>query len=261
MNKYKTKKQFGQNFIKNKNLLKKIVSFIDVKENDLVIEIGLGQGDLSAIILSKNSNYIGFEIDEDLKVYLDRFSSERSEIVFADFLKIDIKDYLKNRNYSNLYIISNLPYYITTPIINKIINENIQVNKMLLMVQKEVGERFTAIPGTKSYGSITVHLNYFYNIKKVLFVGKENFLPKPKVDSVVLLFEKKENEEEIDLDFFQKLLRDSFQFKRKNIRNNLREYDLVIVNNVLQKHKFDLNSRAEELPINVFIELTQKLSK
>ncbi|NLA32407.1 MAG: ribosomal RNA small subunit methyltransferase A [Mollicutes bacterium] len=261
MNKYQPKKRFGQNFIKNKQLLEKIVGFIDIKKNDLVIEIGLGQGDLTEAILKKNPFYIGYEVDEDLKPFLEKYIEKKVFINYEDFLKANIKETIKDIDYSKLYIISNLPYYITTPIINKIINEKLPVHQMLLMMQKEVGDRFTAQPSTRLYGSITVHLNYYFNISKVLTVGKENFTPKPKVDSVVLLFESKETKESVDQKTFQSVLKESFQFKRKNIKNNLKKYDLKTIEKILSKHGFSLNSRAEELPLNIFVEIANNISK
>ena len=262
MEKYVTKKHLGQNFIKNHQLLRKIVDFIDIKPEDLIIEIGLGQGDLTKIIAEKNPYYLGFEIDKDLEQYLIKYVGEKSKIFFDDFLKVDLKEKIKKIKYDNLYIIANLPYYITTPIINTIIKSDVLVNKMLLMVQKEVGERFIASPGSKNYNSITVYLNYYFDIKKVLNVSKSNFYPKPKVDSSVLLFEKKQIIKKAnDMIFFEKVLKDSFQFKRKTIKNNLKNYDLNVIKNILEENDLTLSSRAEEIPLDVFIEFANKLGK
>ena len=130
------------------------------------------------------------------------------------------------------------------------------------MVQKEVGDRFSTIPGNKEYGSITVLLNYFYNVKKEFFVSKKQFVPEPKVDSVIVSFsEKKDRLPLKDLDFFQELLKNSFQYKRKNIRNNLKSYDLEIVSTVLSKYGFDLSVRAEMLSVEIFVELANALMK
>ena len=128
------------------------------------------------------------------------------------------------------------------------------------MVQKEVGERFTAIPGNKNYSSITVFLNYFYEVKKEFLVSRSEFIPVPNVDSVVITFKKKDilpfvkNE-----NLFFQLVRDSFQFRRKNIKNNLKKYNLSVVFSVLEKYGYDLSVRAEMLSIDIFIELANAL--
>lgn len=260
MEKYNYKKKYGQNFIKNKELLKKITEHILITEDDLVIEIGLGQGDLTRIILEKKPFFVGYEIDSDLKIYLDKLINDKTNIIFENFLDVIDFSYIKQKKYNKLYIIANLPYYITTPIINKIIKSSLNPDKMLLMVQKEVADRITAKPNCKEYGSLTVFLNYYFKITKVLNVDRSNFNPIPNVDSVVLLFEKRIIDlEAIDLKQFEKLLFNSFQFKRKIIKNNLKEYDLDIINNVLIKNNLSLNSRAEQIPLNVFVEMSNKL--
>ena len=253
------KKKYGQNFLQNKIIINKIVNLIDASEDDLIIEIGPGAGALTKELKKYNCKLISFEIDEDTKEYLLPLEDDKTKIIYDDFLNVDINQYLKKYKYNKLYIIGNLPYYITTPIITKIIDSNINVDKQVYMVQKEVADRFSAKPGSKEYGSITVFLNYFYEVKKEFIVGKGNFKPQPKVDSAIVSFKSKKLDNSIDIEFFKKLVKDSFQFKRKTIRNNLKEYDLKKVEEVLNKYNFDLSSRAEELPLNVFIELVKVL--
>ena len=130
------------------------------------------------------------------------------------------------------------------------------------MVQKEVGDRFSTVPGSREYGSITVLLNYFYKVKKEFLVSRKQFVPQPNVDSVIVSFTEKEDKGSlIDFHFFEQLVRDSFQYKRKNIRNNLKKYDLKVVESVLNKYGYDLNVRAEALDVNIFIELANELMK
>lgn len=261
MEKYKAKKYYGQNFIKDKNILRKIVNVVPLQDNDLVIEIGMGQGDLTNIILEKNPYYIGYEIDNDLEPYLVKYNKEKSKVIFGDFLKKNIIEHINDITYNNLYVIANLPYYITTPIIVKIINDQLPVNSMVLMVQKEVADRFTAKINSKQYGSITVYLNSFFNIEKEFIVTKNNFIPKPNVDSEIICLTRNNNNELInDFDYFQNLIKDAFQFKRKTIKNNLRDYDLVIIEKVLKENNLDLNSRAEQIPMEVFVEMSNSLN-
>jgi len=262
MEKFNYKKKYGQNFIKNENLLRKILSFIHIAPEDLVIEIGMGQGDLTKILVENNPFYLGYEIDVELKKYLEKYDNDKTIVIFDDFLKTDIISQIKTIQYNNLFIIANLPYYITTPIINKIISSNINPVKMLLMVQKEVADRFTANIKNKEYGSLTVHLSYYFDIKKVLHVDRNNFIPVPNVDSEILLFEKKVIEKKvIDEKHFEKLLKNSFQFKRKTIKNNLFDYNLITVEKVLKSNNLTLIARAEEIPLNVFIDLSNELVK
>ncbi|MCR4581010.1 MAG: 16S rRNA (adenine(1518)-N(6)/adenine(1519)-N(6))-dimethyltransferase RsmA, partial [Bacilli bacterium] len=237
------KKKYGQNFISDKGLIKRICSLIDAKEDDLIIEIGPGAGAITSELTQLNSNYIAYEIDSELDEYLSKYTSSKFRIIYDDFLKRDIKQDIKNINYNRLFIVGNLPYYITTPIMLKIIDENIVSYKNVFMVQKEFGDRLNATPGNREYGSITVLMNYFYNVKQEFIVKKEYFNPKPKVDSCILSFNQKDKED-IDITKYKQLVRDAFQFKRKNIRNNLKNYDLELINKVLNKYGFDINSRA-----------------
>lgn len=167
---------------------------------------------------------------------------------------------IKLFKYDKLYVVANLPYYITTPIIEKIINSKIDADTLVFMVQKEVGDRFSAKVGTKEYSSLSVYLNYYYDIKKEFIVKRNSFLPRPNVDSIVVSFKKKDKMLEVyDEDLFFKLVRDSFKFKRKNIRNNLKEYNLEVIEKVLNKYNYDLNVRAEALSINIFVDIANNL--
>ena len=131
-----------------------------------------------------------------------------------------------------------------------------------MMVQKEVGDRFSAKPKTKEYNSLTVYLNYFFDVKKEFVVNRKEFTPVPNVDSVVVSFTRKKELLELnDKNHFFKLVRDSFQYKRKTIRNNLKGYDLEVVDSVLKEYNFSLSSRAEELPVIVFVKISNALTE
>lgn len=256
------KKKFGQNFIIDENIIKSIITKSDIDENTLVIEIGVGAGALTIGLSQVAKNVLCYEIDETLKQVLDVTLKNKKnvDIIYKDFLQADIKNDIKKYEYKKIYVIANLPYYITTPIIMRIIESKIDVDKIVVMVQKEVGDRFKASPNTKDYNSLSVFLNYYFDIRKLLDVSRNVFMPKPNVDSIVVEFKKKENIYKVkNEDFFFKLIRDSFVQKRKTIRNNLKEYDLDKIETVLKKHNFDLSVRAEQLPIELFVELSNYL--
>ena len=266
MEKYdvKFKKKFGQNFLKDINIVKRIVDVSDVDKDSLVIEVGPGGGVMTRELASRAKNVIAYEIDHDLEdelvKRLDGF--DNVDVLFQDFLTSDLISDVSNYSYKKLYFVSNVPYYITTPILLKLIESGLSFTKIVMMVQKEVGDRFTTLPGNKEYSSITVLLNYFYYVKKEFYVSRKYFIPEPNVDSVIVSFV--ENEEKLELkdfSFFEQLLRDSFQFKRKTIRNNLKKYDLDIVSDVLKQYGYDLNVRAEKLDVEIFVHLANTLVK
>ena len=156
-----------------------------------------------------------------------------------------------------MYVIANLPYYITTPIINKIISSDINVYKIVIMVQKEVGDRFCAKVGTKDYSSITVFLNYYFDIKKEFIVSRNAFYPRPNVDSIVISLTRKSNNYEVkDENKLFELIRESFKYKRKNLKNNLKKYDFAKIEHVLNTFGMDQNARAEQLTLEQFIEIS-----
>ena len=153
-------------------------------------------------------------------------------------------------------MVSNLPYYITTPIILKFINENIDVSKLVIMVQKEVAERFNAKPGDHEYNSLTVFLNYYYDIKKLINVPRNVFVPVPNVDSMVIELSKKQNKIYVkNEELFFKLVRDSFKYKRKTLKNNLIGYDLEKIDKILKENGLSLQVRAETLSLEMFIKI------
>ncbi len=262
-NSFKFKKKFGQNFITDENIINKIVNKSGVDNDTLVIEIGPGAGSLTYKLVSDAGFVLCYEIDKEvetiLKNNLDGFNNY--EIIFDDFLKRDVNEDLKKYKYNKLMVIANLPYYITTPIITKIIDDNINPDKMVFMVQKEVGDRFKATPGSKEYNSLSIYLNYYFDIKKVMDVSRNVFMPVPNVDSIVVEFNKKDELLYVDnKDLFFKLVRDSFKYKRKTLKNNLKGYNLELVGRVMHNFGYNLSDRAEIIPIRVFVEVANELS-
>ena len=192
MSKFEFKKRFGQNFLQNDVVADKIVDSINPSPNDLIVEIGPGAGAITKKLKKYNSNLMAFEIDEDTKKYLLPLEDDKTKIIYSDFLDADLKNTISTVNYDKLYIIGNLPYYITTPIIEKIIDSQVCPESITIMVQKEVGERFIARPHTKEYGYMTVLLNYWFDLEKIADVNRKDFYPVPKVDSMVIKLSKKE---------------------------------------------------------------------
>lgn len=263
MKKFEYKKGLGQNFLVDSRVVEKIVRAAEFKDNNLVIEIGPGSGALTKYLLKMVDRAILYEIDTRLESVLreELKDFDNYELILDDFLKRDISSDLRKYDYDNLYVVANLPYYITTPIISKIISDT-DVTAMVIMVQKEVADRLSAKVGTREYGQLTVFLDYYFDIEKVMNVSKNCFIPKPKVDSAVVKLTKKNEVLELsNEDFFKRLVRDSFRFKRKTIKNNLSGYDMNKIGMVLQKYGFDVNVRSECIPYYVFVEMANELVK
>ena len=256
--KFDYKKSLGQNFLKDKNIIKKIADSINPTEEDLIIEIGPGAGALTKELVKKKSEVICFEIDTRLKEILEEINSEKLTIIFKDFLSIKINEYIDRNKYKNLYFVGNLPYYITTAIINKIVKES-NPYEITIMVQKEVADRFSAKPGTKDYSSISIFLQYNFDIERVCNVSKTCFEPVPKVDSSVIKFKRNKKISANDEEKFYKLIKDSFTQKRKNLRNNLKGYDLNKIQAILKKYDKDLTARAEQLSIEEFVDISNNI--
>ena len=262
MDKFKHKKSLGQNFLKDDNVLNKIVNTISLQPEDLVIEIGPGQGALTKKLVQKNVNLVCYEVDERTKPYLGKLCNSKTKIIFNDFMKADIKEDIGNIKYNNLYIIANLPYYITTPIIKKIILDKLPVKSMILMMQKEVAERFSSNINIKEYGSITLYLNYYFKINKLFDVSRNSFDPIPNVDSSVVEFDVKTNKVLVENEeLFFNIINDAFRQKRKNLKNNLKNYDLEKIATVLKSYGLNLQNRAENLSINVFADIANSLNE
>lgn len=256
------KKIFGQNFIVDKNIIDNIIKFSLVDKDTMVIEIGPGAGSLTTALAASSKSVLCYEIDDSLKdVLSDSLKNfDNVDIIYQDFLKANVSETLKKYNYDKLYVIANLPYYITTPIITKIIEDKLNVDKIVIMVQKEVGDRLKAQPGSKDYNSLSIYISYYFNVKKLMDVSRNVFLPKPNVDSIVIELSKKENKYKLkNENVFFKLVRDSFVQKRKTLRNNLKVYDLNIIEKVLNKYGYDLSVRAENLSIDIFVDIANNL--
>ena len=256
----KAKKSLGQNFLTDEFILKKISKSITTTPNDLIIEIGPGKGALTKYLVNKNSYLVCFEIDTRMKDILKKYENNQTKIIYQDILESNILEDINNIKYNNIYIIANIPYYITTPIIKKVM-ELPKLESMTLLVQKEVGERLSSKPGNKNYGSLTVYLNYYFNIEYLFTVKNSCFEPVPKVDSAVINFKRKNKHQNVKNEkILFKLIEDSFRLKRKTLKNNLKEYNWHKIIEVLQKNNLSENTRAEEISLEIFIDIANNIS-
>lgn len=248
------KKKYGQNFLVDTNIIEQIINSFSVKENDLVVEIGPGRGALTSQLMKNNNYLLAYEIDLDMKKYLDKLENSKVHILYQDILSSDITKDIEIINYNNLFLVGNLPYYITTPIIEYITKSYLNFKSFTIMVQKEVAERFMAHPQSKEYGYFTVFLNYFYTIELVTYVSRNCFNPIPKVDSAVIKLIPKKNIM-IDNQQYFEFLKQAFKMKRKKLKNNLDELTFNKVLPVLKQYNFDENVRAEQLSNDIFLEM------
>lgn len=262
-NNFVFKKKFGQNFLLDNNILNNIVTLSNITKDTLVIEIGVGAAALTKKLSEKAGKVLGYEIDETLKEPLKRILNgyNNVELIFDDFLNRCIENDIKKYNYKEIIVTANLPYYITTPIITKFIDEKINIQRIIVMVQNEVADRFSAKCCTKDYNSLTIFLNYYFDIKKAFIVSRNVFYPKPNVDSAIVVFNKKKDKIKLKNEsLFFNLVKDAFRQKRKTLKNNLIKYDLIEIEKILKKHNKNLSCRAEELTIEEFADIANNLN-
>ncbi|CCV63672.1 Ribosomal RNA small subunit methyltransferase A [Alteracholeplasma palmae J233] len=259
---HKAKKKYGQNFLKDKNLLKKIITKAEI-ENKNVIEVGPGQGALTQFALPVSNKMVAYEIDKSLTPYLKPFVDQGLKVIFGDFLNTDLeKDIKENFNNEDVHFIGNLPYYITSPIIFKIL-ETEKIKTATIMIQKEVGDRLASLPNQKTYNALSVIIQHYTNVKKVMDVKRAMFFPQPKVDSIIIRIEKKDQNLGSDEDF-KEFVKASFLQKRKTLMNNLSTHykvDKTALQEFFVGNQLDLNIRAEQISVTKFEELAKNWVK
>jgi 16S rRNA (adenine1518-N6/adenine1519-N6)-dimethyltransferase len=253
---YRPKKNLGQNFLTDIRTQQKIIQSCDLKAEDIVVEIGSGQGVLTKLIAPHVKRLICVETDRDLIEPL-RSSLPSVEIIHADFLKWDMSDLP-----DGIKVIGNIPYYISTPIIEKLIEDRRKVAEAFLTVQLEFGQRLIAPAGGKDYGSLTCFAQYYADIKMLFKIKNTCFKPSPKVDSCFLRLIMRPHPEAIgDIEeFLFKLIQTAFQQRRKNIVNTLK--GLVSKEKLeasLKDLGIDLNARPENLTLSNYIDLCKEL--
>jgi 16S rRNA (adenine1518-N6/adenine1519-N6)-dimethyltransferase len=258
MESIKPLKKFGQNYLKDHNIINKIINEISPGQDDIIIEIGPGLGVLTKELYNLNKNLTAIEIDRRAVEHLKNSLPELN-LINEDFLNFNLTSLIYNSK-SKLRIVGNIPYNLTSPIIFKIINNNLIIEDAVLMVQYEVAKRMTAKKGIKDYGILAVILNYFSEVKLCFNVSPNVFYPKPRVySSVVHIRLRKGLTDSFFNGMFIKVIKASFGNRRKTLKNSLnnsifRELNLVDCG-------VDLSLRAEQLEVNDFIVLTKHILK
>ncbi len=267
-NEFFMKKKFGQNFLIDQNILTSIVLKAGITKDVNVIEIGPGIGSLTEHLIQNANKVISYEIDENLIPILtkefgscDNFTLINQDILKADIAK-DIKTYFNDQR--EVYVVANLPYYITTPIIMHLLENVPEVSRYAVMVQLEVADRITANKGGKEYNNLSVAIQYRAKVFKALNVSRNVFMPKPNVDSAVVVFDlykelpiKAANEK-----FFFALVRNAFANRRKTLVNNLNvayHIDKEILGKMLEELKINPQIRSEALSVKDFVFISEKL--
>lgn len=255
MGDFEFKKKFGQNFLKDANLLTQIVEKSGVMSDDVVVEIGAGKGALTEV-LSKNAKKVySFEIDSDLFEFLgEKFNDTNVEMIFKDVMKVTDNE-LNEIVGGKFKLVANLPYYVTSPIITRFL-QNKNLESLTVMVQEEVADRIIAVPKTKDYGVLTVICQIFGNTSKVLRVNRKMFYPVPNVDSAVVRIDKKDMEID-NYENFIAFVKKAFSMRRKKLSTNLETEKLRKneIENLLEGNGFSKMTRAEELSILDFRKL------
>lgn len=260
-------KNLGQNFLIDDETVLGIVNTANVSKDDLVIEIGPGLGTLTKELLERAGQVTCIELDKRMiEILQDRFSMYNNfELINSDVLKVDLKEIIKKSNLANTKIVANLPYYITTPIIMKLLEERLEIQTITVMIQKEVADRLITKPGTGDTGAITYAINYYSEPKRVLEVPNTSFIPEPKVNSSVIQLKilkepkvKIEDEEKL----FE-LIKTAFMQKRKTLANGLANSNKYgtkeQIEQALTNLNIDLKIRPEKLALEQFAELSKVL--
>lgn len=265
LNKYglRANKKLGQNFLINESIIYDIVKKANVTKEDLVIEIGPGLGSLTKELINNAKKVIAIELDPNMiDILKSRFGIfDNFEVIYGDVLKIDLEELIKG--YDSVKVVANLPYYITTPIIMKLLEDKLKIKSITVMVQKEVGERICATHKDKEYGAITVSVQYYSEPQIIIDVPKENFLPAPEVDSCVIRLDMREKPlvSLKDEKLFFRLVKGAFTQRRKTINNSLtcsgKSKEEIMA--ALNKLGIDSKLRAENLSIQQYADIANTL--
>ena len=255
----RAKKRFGQNFLVDENVLQEIIAAAEIKPTDTVLEIGAGTGILTAELAQRAARVITVEIDRDLAANLPKFKNV--ELVEGDFLKETENIFAKVSG--KIKVIANIPYYITTPILEKLLECRAHIETVTLMVQKEVADRICAEPCGKEYGSLSIFLKYYADVYFVCLVPPQAFRPRPQVDSAVVRLDMRAELKYRPLSekrFFN-IVRGAFWGRRKTLRNTLKQspythYTNAVLEKMAQETGLDLNRRGETLGIEEFVTLS-----
>lgn len=265
-------KKYSQNFLINSGVVDTIITFAKIEKEDLVLEIGCGLGSLTNKLIQTGCTLMGFEVDKAfIKLLKTQFSDNKNfTLIEGDFLKEieKTKNEINKTKYKNIKILGNLPYHITTPILDKIFTTPIRFDLIIFMMQKEVAERITAKEGTKQYGSLSIFSQFYSNPKIIAKISPKSFYPSPKVDSSLVYFEKQHNKYPVkDKILFFKIARSIFINRRKQIKNNLilspllKNIDKDKIIQALNNSNIPFTIRGEILSIAKIVELSNELYK
>ena len=262
---FKFSKSLGQNFLIDDSVPRDIVSGAEVDENDLVIEIGPGVGTLTAQLLNKAKKVVAIELDNDLIPILTQEIGDNPKftLIHNDALKVNFNEVIGEEK--SVKLVANLPYYVTTPIIVKLLKEKYNFKSLTIMIQKEVAERMNAEPGNKDYGSLSLLVQYYCNTRIVRKVPPQCFIPRPKVDSIVIRLDRLEEPKvkgENEKLFFE-IIRSSFNMRRKTLWNGVKNIGLSkeSLELAFKEANVDPKRRGETLTINEFAILSDKIDK
>ncbi len=262
---FKFSKSLGQNFLIDDSVLRDIVSGAEVDENDLVIEIGPGVGTLTAQLLNKAKKVVAIELDNDLIPILTQEIGDNPKftLIHNDALKVNFNEVIGEEK--SVKLVANLPYYVTTPIIVKLLKEKYNFKSLTIMIQKEVAERMNAEPGNKDYGSLSLLVQYYCNTRIVRKVPPQCFIPRPKVDSIVIRLDRLE-EPKVKVEnekLFFEIIRSSFNMRRKTLWNGVKNIGLSkeSLELAFKEANVDPKRRGETLTINEFAILSDKIDK
>lgn len=261
-NKLDAKKKFGQNFLTDQNILTSIADASEVDSDTLVIEIGPGLGSLTEYLCQRAGFVLCYEIDNDLIPLLEDNLKEYNNfiVINKDILTVDINEDIKKyqNNLNKVYVVANLPYYITTPIILGLLSQTNLITRYVLMMQLEVADRICGTPKTKDYNALSIAIGYRAKATKVVKVPRTVFIPSPNVDSAVVKLDlyDKPMYQALNEEHFFRFIRDAFKQRRKTLINNLSsEYDKEFISKMFNDNNIKLNVRAEELSIKDFVDL------
>ena len=260
-------KALGQNFLIDGNILKNISKAGEITKEDLILEIGPGIGTLTEELALNAKKVVAVELDKNLLPILGETlkAYDNIEVVHGDILKLDLKELIDNKLEGGpIKVVANLPYYITTPIIGKLLEEDFNIHSIIIMVQKEVADRIVATPNSKEYGALSLFINFYSHPQIILKVPKTVFMPQPRVDSAVVKLNIKDELPDVDRDLFFKVVKSAFNKRRKTLLNSLSSGKLglekEIIKNVLKEADIPFNIRAENLNIEDFIKISKILS-
>ncbi|KXZ40615.1 16S rRNA (adenine1518-N6/adenine1519-N6)-dimethyltransferase [Alkalithermobacter thermoalcaliphilus JW-YL-7 = DSM 7308] len=267
---FKFSKSLGQNFLVNSNIIQKILDGAQIGQDDYILEVGPGIGTLTKEMAKLSKKVVAVEIDKKLIPILSETlkDNENVEVINEDILKCDVKKIVDEKlNGGPIKLVANLPYYITTPIVMKFLEEDIPVSHIVVMVQKEVADRMKASPGTKDYGALSVAVQYYSDVDIITTVPKTMFIPQPNVESTVIRLKSytQPKYDLIDKDLFFRLVKASFSKRRKTILNALSTYGLEFtkdeIKSALEEANIQETRRGETLSIEEFVKLANIMKK